>query len=143
MSVKKKRHPLLLILDIVIVVLTLALAITIVSAVYSMRDRGQYRYSPDNYIHTLQTGDYRSLTQSFYLASYRPILEEEITPELRPYAAVARYYLDRFSLGIYRTMGDTARSQAAESSLEQDRSDMSVFLPEADKIDKIFDSAAR
>lgn len=140
---RKKRHPLLVILDIIIVVLTVALALTIIITVYSEKDRDRYRYSPDSYSHVLQTGDYHSLTQSFYLASYRPILDEEITPELKPYASVAKYYLDRFSLEIYRTMGDSARTDVADSALLEDREGMSLFLPEADKIDKIFDSANR
>ena len=143
MSKGKKRHPLLFTLDIIIVILTIALAVAIIAVVSSERDRVKYRYSPNNYDYSLQSGDYRSLTQSFFLASYRPVTEEEITPELRPYAAVAKYYLDRFSLGIYRTMGDTGRTEATQAAMNQDREAMSYFLPEADKIDKIFDSTGR
>ena len=143
MKTERKRHPLLLLLDIIIVVLTIALAVTVIAYLINAHERDKYRYSPDSYSHTLQSGDYRSLTQSFYLASYRPILEEEISSELKPYAAVAGYYLDRFSLEIYRTMGDTRRQNQMLSAMEQERQAMSYFLPEADKIDKIFDSVRR
>ncbi len=143
MKTAKKRHPFLLLLDIIIVILTIALAVTVILYVKDSADREGYRLSPETYSHTLQTGDYRSLTQSFYLASYQPILEEEITPELRPYASVAGYYLDRFVLGIYQTMGDAGRTEQTLSQMEQDRQAMSFFLPEADKIDKIFDSVRR
>ncbi|MCR5675058.1 MAG: hypothetical protein K6G16_05040 [Lachnospiraceae bacterium] len=139
MKPKKKRHPLLFILDIVIAVLTVILAISITGVIISSRESDAYRYSPNNYTYTVQSGDYRALAQDFVLAAYRPIPEEKITTEIRPYAAIADYYVSSFYLGIYRAMGDGERTQATEERLAQDREDMAFYLPEADKIDKIFD----
>ena len=136
---KKRFRPVLALLDIFIVIFTIFLVIMIVVTVKVLNEP-DYRYNPDNYTYTLQGGDYRSLANSFYLGSSEPVAEEKVTPELEPYAAVGGYYLHSFLLGIYETMPDEESAAAARQAMEDDRSRMGVYVPETDKIDKIFDT---
>ncbi|MBR4529602.1 MAG: hypothetical protein IKO80_04895 [Lachnospiraceae bacterium] len=135
---KKKLHPVLLILDIIIAVLTLILAVSIVMTVYTEHESDRYRYAPENYSYDMQEGNYKNLAVSFAMRTYHPIPEDQITPALLPYAAVGRYYKDSFYLRIYETMGDTERAAQAREALTAERTDMGVYQPEADKIDRIF-----
>ena len=137
---QKKIHPLLLVLDIIIVFLTLMLAIMIVVMVAMKReDAADWRLDPSYYSRDLLSGDYKELYRCFY-TGYQPIMDDRVTEELKPYRAVAGYFVDSLYLQTYKAMGDSVRIEMTEKEMEQYRRDMDIYAPEADKIDKIFDS---
>ena len=137
---RKKIHPLLLVLDIVIVLLTLMLAFMIVIMIaMKQEDMTNWRLNPSNYTRDLQNGNYGELYRCFY-TGYQPVTGEQLTEELKPYAAVAGYFIDSLYLQTYETMGDSVRTERTREEMETYRRDMDIYVPEADKIDKIFDS---
>ena len=131
---KKNRTPVLvIILNVMIAIMTVIFLIAGAAFIKAHQEERGMLYFSDRYIfRRVEEHAYAELAENYYYdhADFR-----DVDPAYAEAAAVARYADAAFLLAGYTAMGDTAAADRQREVMEKSRQEVSLYLPELDRID--------
>ncbi len=132
---KKRKDPVIILLDIVIVALIFAMIYVGQSFIFYLNRMNEDSFGADagRMAFDLQRGDYTGFIQSKYMNGFNGDTKND------GYYSLAEYFEASFAYKVYDAKGYTEKANETKSVMERDRAQMGELTVFADKADKLFE----
>ncbi len=133
MRTKKKRSPVILILDVVIGVLCVITVSVGAFAVASFREDWSFRFDADSFYYRLQDESYGTLVGMYYMNEAAGVEADE---DMLQYYGVAKYFEAASYYKAYENVEDTKEMKKYQTKMKEAKSQMGELQFVSEKVDE-------